>query len=88
MAELVIAFFDLLEAEARGLRRALMRTGWALALAALAALLLAIAAMLWLWALYQWVLAALQPASAAALTGLVALALAGGIAWSARRLTR
>lgn len=84
----MIAFFDLAEAEAYGLRRAVMRTGWALALAALAALLLAVAAVLWLWALYQWALAALAPASAAALTGFVALILAGGVAWSVQRLTR
>lgn len=54
-------------------------------LVALAGLLALAGAALCLWALYQYLAAPLNPAAAALLTGVIALAAAGGVAWIAAR---
>lgn len=41
-----------------------------------------------LWALYQYLAAAMDPASATLVTGLVSLLTAGVLAWVVQRLTR
>ena len=84
----MIAFADLLEAEARALRRGAMRLGGGLALAVLAVLLGILGLGLLLWALFQALAAAWGPVVAALVTGAGALVLAGVVAWTAARLAR
>jgi len=76
------------EAEARELRRTLVRTGWSLACLLAMGLLAAAGAAFCLWAGYQYLLAQVGPVRAALLSGLSALLLAGGFAWLAVRLNR
>jgi len=54
IAELIIAFFDLLEAEGRTLRRAVMRLGWGLMLLVVAAFMILAAAGFFLMGIYQY----------------------------------
>ncbi len=87
LADLVIAFFDLVEAEGRELRRQVGRAGIALGLIAVAALLLLAALVTAGWAVYAW----LQPLLGAPLAALgvsaLLLAFAGLALWlAARRL--
>lgn len=51
----------------------------------LAGLLAAAGIALCLWALYQYLAAPLDPPTAALLTGLITLAVAGGVTWIAGR---
>jgi len=54
IADLIIAFFDLLEAEGRTLRRAVMRLGWGLMLLVVAAFMILAAAGFFLMGIYQY----------------------------------
>ena len=83
-----MATADLLEAEGRVLRQNTARLGWGLGLTALAVLLAAVGLALCLWALFQFLSQALGTPGAALLTGGLALAVAGVLAWGARGLTR
>ncbi len=84
IAEFVAAFFDYLRAEGRSLRRAIAGVAGALLLLLVAAAVLLAALGFLLAALYLALVAVVPPALAAMVTGLVALVLAGGIAWIAR----
>lgn len=88
LAELIIALLELIEAEARALRSGAYRLGVALALLGTAGLLICIGFALLLRAFYLYLLIVLMPPTATLLTGIVTLLAAGGLLWSARRLSR
>lgn len=86
LANLVVAAADLMEAEGRSLRRQLTRLGTAATLLIVAALLGMFGIGFLLYGLF-WLLAEqMSNPAAAACFGLVALGLAGGIAWTARKI--
>ena len=84
LAEFVAALFDYLRAEGRALRRALGGVWGGLLLLWVAAVVLLAALGFLFGALYLALLAAMPPAWASLVTGLVALLAAGGIAWIAK----
>jgi hypothetical protein len=88
LAELIIAFLELLEAEARVLRSGSFRLGLSLALLGTAGTLAVAGVSLILWALYLYLAIILSPPTATLITGIVTLLVAGGLVWSARRLSR
>ena len=88
MSELVIAIFDLLEAEGRALQRGAIRTGFGLALLTIAGLLALIGFGFLIWALYGWLAGRFTQPEAASLTGGAALVVTGILLWLAIRLGR
>ena len=84
IADLIIAFFDLLEAEGRTLRRAVMRLGWGLMLLVVAAFMLLAAAGFFLMGIYQYFSSQYTPLVAALLLSFLSLVMAfiiAGIAY-------
>lgn len=88
ISDLVIAFFDLLEAEGRTLRRQTMRVGWGLAFVVLTLAIAMVALVFFLWGVYQYAAVWLGPPAAALLMALLALVLALFTAWLAVRWSR
>jgi hypothetical protein len=88
LVELLIAVLELFEAEARALRTGVFRLGLCMALLGIAALLSAGGIGMILHALYLYLVIVLGQATATLVIGLVTLSLAGGLIWSARRLSR
>jgi len=88
LAELLIAFLELLEAEARALRSGTFRLGLSLALLGTAGTLAVAGVCLIMGALYLHLAIILSPPTATLITGIVTLLVAGGLVWSARRLSR
>jgi hypothetical protein len=88
LADLVIALLELLEAEARALRSGSFRLGLSLVLLAVAGILALGGVGLVLRAVYLYLAILLSPPTATLITGLVTLAAAGGLVWSARGLSR
>ena len=88
LAELLIAFLELLEAEARALRSGTFRLGLSLALLGTAGTLAVAGVSLIMWALYLYLVIILSPPTATLITGMVTLLVAGVLVWSARRLSR
>lgn len=88
IADFIIAFLDLLEAEGRALRRAVMRLGWGLAFMLLAVLLLLAAAVFSLMGMYLFFASQFSPALAALLVSCITLLLALIIAGIAHWRTR
>ena len=88
LAELLIAFLELLEAEARALRSGTFRLGLSLALLGTAGTLALAGVSLIMWALYLYLAMVLSPPTTTLITGIVTLVVAGGLVWSARRLSR
>jgi hypothetical protein len=88
IADFIIAFFDLLEAEGRTLRRVVMRIGFSFVLLLVAALLFLAAAGFFLAGIYQYLTSQFTSPAAALLISLLSLLLAlifAGIAhWRAR----
>ncbi len=84
----MIAVADLLEAEGRALRQATFRTGVGLVCLVMAGVLLLGGVLFCLWAAYYWLSVAFSPTLAKMLVGLVMMAIAGGFAWTAIRLSR
>jgi hypothetical protein len=83
LLDVISTFVNLLEAEGRILRRAVMRLGWALAFMTAAFVLAVTAACLLLFSIYQYLVAQMSAGSAALLISLLALVLSlvfGGIA--------
>lgn len=70
------------------MRRAVIRTGYGLALIATTGLLLVAGLSLVLWAFYQYVAAAIGAPATALVTGIAALLAAGGLAWIIHRISR
>ena len=88
LANMMIATAELMEAEGRSLRRHLIRLGTAIALLCVAAFLGLLGIGFLLYGLF-WLLAEqMSNPSAAACFGVVAVGLAGGVAWTARRMIR
>ena len=88
ISDLVIAFFDLLEAEGRVLRRQAVRVGIGLRCVGLALFIATVGVVFLLWGGYQLLLLWLSPALAALAMALAALLLAVAALASARWLTR
>lgn len=84
----MIALAELLEAEGRALRQATLRTGIGLACLLIAAVVLLVGLGFCLWAGYQWLSMAMSPIAAKGLIGLLMVAMAGGLAWTAIRINR
>ena len=76
VSDLVIAFFDLIEAEGRALRQATMRVGVGLSCVVIAMLIGIAAVAFFLWGIYQFILIWFSPPLAALLMSLLALVLA------------
>jgi hypothetical protein len=79
---------ELLEAEARALRSGTFRLGLSLALLGTAGTLAVAGVGLIMGALYLYLAVILSPPTATLITGIVTLLVAGGLVWSARRLSR
>jgi len=88
LADLLIAFLELLEAEARALRSGTFRLGLSLALLGTAGMLAVVGVALIVRALYLYLAIVLSPPTTTLITGIVTLVVAGGLVWSARRLSR
>lgn len=88
LADIVISFLNLMEAEGKALRTGIMRLAIALALAAVMALLFLTGFGLIVWAIYLFLRIKVDPAVAALLDGLITLVLAGIILWIAKTLSR
>jgi len=76
IADLIIAFFDLLEAEGRTFRRAVMRLGWGLMLLVIAAFMILAAAGFCLMGIYQYFASQYSTPAAALLLSSLSLVLA------------
>lgn len=76
LLDIATTFLHALEAEGRALKRAVMNTGWALALIAISSLLILAAAGFFLAGIYQYLAAHLSAAAASLLVSLPALVLA------------
>jgi hypothetical protein len=88
LTELIIALLELLEAEARALRSGSFRLGVSLALLGTAGTFMLVGVALILRAIYLYLVIFLSPPTATLITGLATLLVAGGLAWSARQLSR
>jgi hypothetical protein len=88
LANLMIATVDLVEAEGRALRRQAVRFLWTVALILVASVMGAVGVGFVLAGLYWLLSAQLSAPEAAILFGIIALALAGAIAWIAHGLMR
>jgi len=76
LAELIIAFLDLLETEGRILRRSVVRVGWGLALVFMASLLILIAVGFFLAGIFLYLASQVNSPAAALAVSLVAFLLA------------
>ena len=85
---MIIALADLLEAEGRSLRRALLRTGLGLAVLAAAAVLALGGVLLCVWAGYQLLLTLWGPVAAALVIGVFMISTASICIWIVIRLNR
>jgi UPF0716 family protein affecting phage T7 exclusion len=81
LADLILTFFNLLEAEGRTLRGGLLRIFLLLALASLGCLLALAALGLIVWAVYGYLRLGLDQPTAALLTGLIFMFVAGVMTW-------
>lgn len=88
ISDLVIAFFDLVEAEGRTLRQATMKVGVGLSCVIIAMLIGIVAVAFFLWGVYQLILVWVSPPVAALLMSLLALVLAMITLGVAKWLTR
>jgi hypothetical protein len=88
VADLVIALVELLEAEGRALRRALLGAGIGLGLVCAATVVGLSGLGLCLWSAYLYLGTLLNPPLAALATGALTLCLCGGLLWLALRLNR
>ncbi len=86
--ELFIALLNLVQAEARTLRRMVVNLGWGLAFIAIAALLVVVAAVFFLWGLHQYFAALLSPVASSFIVSAAALLLAAIAGWAARQRVR
>jgi hypothetical protein len=86
IANVMIATAELVEAEGRALRRQAVRFLWTVVLVLAAGLLGAVGVAFVLIGLFWYLSEQLSAPAAAILFGIVALALAGGLAWITRDL--
>lgn len=88
LAELIISFLDLLEAEGRTLRRSAMRVGVGLGLFVASAVVGLAGLGFCLWSAYLYFDTMLGTPMAALATGALTFLIAGGLLWTALRLNR
>ena len=88
ISDLLIAAIDLVEAEAKSLRRGLLKATVAMGLAVAAAIVILGAVVLLLYGLYLALLPGAGPTGAAMITGVIGLALAGGLIGGAVWISR
>jgi len=81
LADLILTFLNLMEAEGRTLRAGLLRLGLLIALAGLGCLLAGAALGFIIWAIYGYLRLGLDQPAAALLTGLIFLVVAGVLTW-------
>lgn len=86
IANLVIATADLVEAEGRALRRGIVRLGVAAATALIALLIAGFGVVFVLLGVYRYLATLMPPPAAAVVFGAMALVVAGGLTWWARRI--
>lgn len=84
LADLLVTFLDLLEAEGRAFRTGLVKVGVIVALLGLVAILLVAGFGLILWAIYLYLRAGLPAAPAALADGIIAILVAGVLIWLSR----
>lgn len=85
LAELIVCFLDLLEAEGRALRAGTARLGLIVALLGVMGFLLAVGAGLIIWSAYLYLRAGLPPRSSALAVGLMVLFVTGVLAWGIKK---
>lgn len=88
LSDLVIALLDLLEAEGRSLRSAVLRVGLGLGLLTIAVVMLLVSMAFLLWSAYQFVSLWLGPTLAALAMSLLALVLALLVVYLVKWLNR
>ena len=88
LARLVVSFLELLEAEARALAAGLLDLKIASILAWVAGFLLLAGFSLTVSALYVFARRGVSAPAALLLTGVMTLAVSGGLLWSARKIVR
>lgn len=85
---MIVAFFDLLEAEGRSLRHNAVRLWYALTLVVITGVLVVMGLALWVWAAYHYVAVQAGPAAGGLFAGFVALCEAGVAIWIIHVLRR
>jgi hypothetical protein len=88
LVEGLIGLAEFFEAEARSLRDGVMRMGLGLVLLVVAGVVLTLGVGLLLAGLYLYLLYYIRPYAAISVVGLLALLVAGGVLWAARRVAR
>lgn len=88
LANLMVATAELVEAEGRSLRRHLLRLSISAALVMVAALVALFGIGFLLYGLFWLMAEQMSGPATAAIFGMVAVGLAGGIAWIARQMIR
>lgn len=89
LAEIILSFLSLVEAEGKALRVGIVKAGLALAFAGLVLVLFATGMGLIVWAIYLYLRAGhLNMPTAALLDGFITLFLAGIVAWLVRITAR
>ena len=88
LANLILTFLDLVEAEGKAFRAGVAKTGLALAFLTLVGLLFVTGFGLIVWAIYLFLRLSLTPAPSALLTGIFTLVIAGVLAWGTRLTAR
>jgi hypothetical protein len=88
LANLILTFLDLLEAEGKAFRAGVAKVGLVVAFLTLVALMFVAGFGLIVWAIYLFLRLSLTPAPSALLTGIFTLILAGVLAWASRLTAR
>lgn len=89
LAEIILSFLSLMEAEGKALRVGIVKAGLSLAFAGLVLMLFATGMGLIVWAIFLYLRAAqLSLPTAALLDGFITLFIAGFVAWLIRMIAR
>jgi protein-S-isoprenylcysteine O-methyltransferase Ste14 len=88
ISEFIVRLFDLIEAEGRAVRRSIERLGLGLSLTVVAAVLILLGCLLVLTGVWLGLGKEIGEAWASAITGVLMLALAGGVLWWAGRMMK
>lgn len=88
VTEIVLAFMDLMEAEARALRQGTARLVLSLVILAVVGILLVTGFGFLVWSLYLYLRLVAEAPLSALLAGLLTFVLAGVLLWNAKRLVR
>ena len=85
---MLIALIELIEAEARQLRRATIETGFLIGMLVFAGLIAIAGVALVGWALYQYLAMHFSATTSALVLGMIALVIGGGVLWQIHRKIR